>query len=275
MPKLSVLAFLHVKPKGNTPEPIIPAFLHVKSKKMPKLSVLAFLHVKPKENMPEPIIPVLLHINLQFNNLLESLINNLQTIIPASITELLTIQLNSLRIDPPIYSHCNALTLPNDQLNALSTIRNILGGPSHQKNKHPYFFITGSSGTGKSFLINLIINDLKSKRSNYLLLAPTGIAATNIGGETIHSTLRIHETHSGFQSLAFYDYDFFKYLKTIDTLIIDEISMVSATLFSFISDMFSIIQQQTIAFGGLNVIIVGDLAQLPPVTGSPVYKSSE
>src|SRR5205823_4914157 len=83
------------------------------------------------------------------------------------------------------------------------------------------------------------------------------------------------ETSSGFQSLAFYDHNFFKYLKTIDTLIIEEISMVSATLFSFISDMFSIIQQQTIAFGGLNVIVVGDLAQLPPVTGSPVYKSSE
>ena len=51
--------------------------------------------------------------------------------------------------------------------------------------------------------------------------------------------------------------------------------MVSTKLFSFISDMFSIIQQQTIAFGGLNVIVIGDLAQLPPVTGLPVYKSSE
>lgn len=51
--------------------------------------------------------------------------------------------------------------------------------------------------------------------------------------------------------------------------------MVSKSLFSFISDMFSIIQCQTIAFGGINVIVVGDLAQLPPVTGSPVYKSSE
>ncbi|CAG8731829.1 10017_t:CDS:2, partial [Rhizophagus irregularis] len=61
----------------------------------------------------------------------------------------------------------------------------------------------------------------------------------------------------------------------IDTLIIDEISMVSAALLSFISEMFSVIQQTTIAFGGLNVIIVGDLAQLPPVTGLPVYKSSE
>src|SRR6266480_6508588 len=51
--------------------------------------------------------------------------------------------------------------------------------------------------------------------------------------------------------------------------------MVSNTLFSYISDLFSVIQQQTIAFGGLNVIVVGDLAQLPPVTGLPIYKSSE
>ena len=51
--------------------------------------------------------------------------------------------------------------------------------------------------------------------------------------------------------------------------------MVSKTLFSFISDMFSVIQQQTIAFGGLNVIVVDDLAQLPSVIGSPIYKSSE
>ena len=51
--------------------------------------------------------------------------------------------------------------------------------------------------------------------------------------------------------------------------------MVSNRLFSFISELFSIIKQITIAFGGLNVIIAGDLAQLPPVTGLPVYKSSE
>ena len=51
--------------------------------------------------------------------------------------------------------------------------------------------------------------------------------------------------------------------------------MVSTKLFSFIFDMFSIIQQKTIAFGGLNVIVIGDLAQLPPVTELPVYKSSE
>ena len=106
-------------------------------------------------------------------------------------------------------------------------------------------------------------------------MAPTGVAAQNIGGETIHSALRIHETLGKFQSLAFYDIEFFKTLKKIDTLIFDEISMVSAKLFSFISDMFSIIQQQTIAFGGINIVVVGDLAQLPPVSGSPIYKCSE
>ena len=168
--------------------------------------------------------------------------------------------LNSLRLNPPIIPLCNALSLPDDQLHALSTLRNILG-PIHQKNKYPFFFITGSAGTGKSFLLNLIVNDLKNKKSNYLLMAPTGIAATNIGGETIHSALRIHETLSGFQSLAFHDHDFFNYLKTIDTLIFEEVSMVSATLFTFISDLFSIIQQQNTAFGGLSVIVAGDLAQ--------------
>lgn len=215
-----------------------------------------------------------LKLDSQFNQILDTLINNLQPIIPSSVSDLIDMQKSYLRINPPILPPCNALNLPDDQLKVLSIICNTLG-PKHQKNKYPYFFITGSAGTGKSFIINLIIDDLKKKRSNYLLLAPTGVAATNIGGQTIHSALRIRETLGGFQSLAFNDHEFFEYLKTINTLIIDEISMVSKALFSFISDMFSVIQQQTIAFGGLNVITVGDLAQLPPVTGLPVYKSSE
>jgi hypothetical protein len=215
-----------------------------------------------------------LKLDSQFSQILDTLINNLQPILPSSITEFVSRQLKSLQLNPIILPQCNVLNLPEDQLHALTTISNTLG-PKHQRNKYPYFFITGSAGTGKSFIINLITENLKRKGSNYLLLAPTGVAATSIGGKTIHSALRIRETFNGFQSLAFHDHDFYQFLKTIDTLIIDEISMVSNVLFSFISDMFSIIQQQTIAFGGLNVIVVGDLAQLPPVTGLPVYKSSE
>jgi PIF1-like helicase len=215
-----------------------------------------------------------LKLDAQFNQALSILLNRLENLIPPSTSELINIQLTSLRIDPPIFAHCSTLNLPNDQLHVLSTIKNILG-PKTQKNKYPYFFITGSGGTGKAFIINLITKDLKSKRSKYLLLAPTGVAAQNIGGQTIHSALRIHETLNGFQTLAFYDPEFYKYLQQINTIIIDEISMVSNKLFSFISEMFSILKQTTIAFGGLNVIVAGDLAQLPPVTGLPVYKSSE
>ena len=163
--------------------------------------------------------------------MLDILLNNLQPILPNSILEIIDIQLKSLRINPPIHTQCNALTLPSDQLNVISTIRNILG-PKHKKDKYPFFFITGSAGTGKSFIIDLITEDLKKKKSNYLLLAPTGVAAQNIGGQTIHSALRIHETLCGFQSLAFHDHEFFEILKAIDTLIFDEISMISTPLFS-------------------------------------------
>jgi hypothetical protein len=215
-----------------------------------------------------------LKLDIQFNQIIETLLNNLQSVMPTSVSDLVDIQLRSMRLNPPILPQISTLDLPEDQLHVISTIRNILG-PIHQKHKYPYFFITGSAGTGKSFILNLITKDLSSKKNNYLLMAPTGVAAQNIGGETIHSSLRIHETSGCFQSLAFHDHNFFESLKNIDTLIIDEVSMVSALLFSFISDMFSVIQQKTIAFGGLNVIVVGDLAQLPPVSGSPVYRSSE
>ncbi|CAJ0908487.1 3672_t:CDS:2, partial [Entrophospora sp. SA101] len=129
-------------------------------------------------------------------------------------------------------------------------------------------------GTGKSYVTRLIVNDLISKRKKFLLMAPTGIAAQNIGGQTIHSTLRIQESNSGYKTLAFSDTQFFKQLQKIDILIIEEISMVSALLFTFISEMFAKIHENTIAFGGLSVIAVGDLAQLPPASGLPVYKSS-
>src|SRR5688572_3212189 len=91
-----------------------------------------------------------LKLDSQFNQILDTLINNLQPVLPSSVSNLISIQLSFLRINPPILSQCSALNLPDDQLNALSTICNTLG-PKHQKNKYPYFFITGSAGTGKSF----------------------------------------------------------------------------------------------------------------------------
>ena len=57
-------------------------------------------------------------------------------------------------------------------------------------------------------------------------MAPTGVAAQNIGGQTIHSSLRIHSHGTSYQTLAFSDVSFYQKLKSIKTLIIDEISMV-------------------------------------------------
>ena len=74
--------------------------------------------------------------------------------------------------------------------------------------------------------------------------------------------------------MAFYDLEFKKKLQSIDVLIIDEISMVSALLFNFISNLFARIHNSDIAFGGISVIVTGDLAQLPPVRGEPVFYSS-
>jgi len=103
---------------------------------------------------------------------------------------------------------------------------------------------------------------------------PTGVAALNVGGSTIHSALRIHQTEAGYQTLAFYDKEFSTQLAKIDTLIIDEISMVSASLFTFLSNLFASLHNNAQAFRGINVIVVGYLAQLPPVHGQYVFYSS-
>ncbi|CAG8630223.1 6032_t:CDS:2, partial [Paraglomus occultum] len=121
-------------------------------------------------------------------------------------------------------------------------------------------------------VMNVLTNKLEH-RSKFLLMAPTGVAAQRIDGKTIHSALRI--THQGgtFVTRAFTDQTLRSALSEVRTLIIDEISMVSAQLLSFISDLFAKIHGNASAFGGVNVVLVGDLAQLPPVSGTPVYYS--
>lgn len=137
----------------------------------------------------------------------------------------------------------------------------------------PFFFITGPAGTGKSYMIHLLIEDFKKIGRNYLLMAPTGIAAQNIGGSTIHSALRIASNERGFHTLAFHDDELNNFLLQIDTLIIDEVSMVSGQLLTYISELFEFLHKNNNPFGGINIILVGDLAQLPAVSGSSIYQS--
>jgi ATP-dependent DNA helicase PIF1 len=124
-------------------------------------------------------------------------------------------------------------------------------------------FVTGSAGTGKSYLIDHITRQLTS---NYQILASTGVAAINVGGLTIHKffALRI-ET----RTLK----DYLKYClkkstvnwKSLKVLIIDEISMISPYLFKLVDQICRFHKQNEIAFGGIQVVLVGDFFQLSPI----------
>lgn len=190
-----------------------------------------------------------------------------------TISHIIKVHLPNLKVFPPLLPAETAmLELLQDQYHALSTITTYIG--KNNGINWPYFFITGSAGTEKLYIINLIVNMFNRKQSNFLLLAPTEISAQNIGGKTIHSELCITSTQGGFHTCVPVNMDLTIRLKRIDTIIIDEISMVSAELFDFISNMFAKIHNNSIAFGGINVIIVGDLTQLPPVIGQPVFYST-
>ncbi|CAB4412311.1 unnamed protein product [Rhizophagus irregularis] len=211
-------------------------------------------------------------LNNQFSEMLSRLLSSLSQQLTQNISSIIQMQMESLKLLPHVFPETAMLELPQDQYRALNTIRMYMG--ENDGIKWPYFFITGSAGTGKSYIIHMIVNILKQRRSNYLLLAPTGVAAQNIDGKTIHSELRIVTTQGGFYTRAHTDNELKTRLKKIDTIIIEEVSMVSAELLDFISNVFANLHNNAIAFGGINVIVVGDLAQLPPVSGQQVFRAA-
>lgn len=138
-------------------------------------------------------------------------------------------------------------------------------------------FITGEGGTGKSFLIKKILTLMKDK--SVAITASTGLAAFLFdGGITLHSftsTGIINENEDVDVSVMC------KKIKSLskerwkktDVLIIDEISMISAKYFDIIEHVARIIRKNDLPFGGIQVILSGDLYQLPPVHGSMVFLS--
>lgn len=123
-------------------------------------------------------------------------------------------------------------------------------------------FITGNAGTGKSFLLNKVITYYEKTGLNVVITAPTGIAALNVGGTTIHRAFHAPVHPIGPK----------EYIKTpeaivkADVIIIDEISMVRFDLMEYISA--SIEQAQKISKKAKKLIVVGDFYQLAPVMNS-------
>lgn len=128
-------------------------------------------------------------------------------------------------------------------------------------------FITGRAGTGKSTFLNYYRS--RSKRS-LVVLAPTGVAAVNVGGQTIHSFFNFKPdiTPDNVSSVKIRR-DAGNLYKRLQTIIIDEVSMARADLIDCI-DLFLRIygQQSNLPFGGVQLIFIGDLYQLPPVVTS-------
>lgn len=126
-------------------------------------------------------------------------------------------------------------------------------------------FITGKAGTGKSTLLNYF-RSITNKE--IVVLAPTGVAAINIGGETIHSFFRF-KPNVTIQSIKKLPSRQAKIYKEIDTIVIDEISMVRADLLDCIDYFLRLNgKKKNKPFGGIQMIFIGDLYQLPPVVTS-------
>jgi hypothetical protein len=124
-----------------------------------------------------------------------------------------------------------------------------------------FIYLTGAAGTGKTTMIERVKDECLLKK---MVVAPTGVAALNIGGSTINSAFRI-----GFDTFPIIqeskDPRFKKLLKNLELLIIDEISMVRAPMLDAISETLQIHRNSSKPFGGIHVLACGDLFQLPPV----------
>ena len=135
-------------------------------------------------------------------------------------------------------------------------------------------FLTGKAGTGKTTFLKEIVRQT-SKR--FAVVAPTGVAAINAGGVTIHSFFQLplcpylpdvkelvteYQMPERMRSLR---KERVKILRTLDLLIIDEISMVRADILDAIDDILKRYRRNDRPFGGVQLLMIGDIQQLPPV----------
>lgn len=143
-------------------------------------------------------------------------------------------------------------------------------------------FLTGKAGTGKTTFLKHLC---ERNRKNMVVLAPTGVAAVNAGGQTIHSFFQIPPSVyfpgdprlSARMQIDSTDniYETFRYnrqkktiLRELELLVIDEVSMVRADLLDVINAILREYKDSPLPFGGVQVVLIGDVYQLPPVVTS-------
>lgn len=136
---------------------------------------------------------------------------------------------------------------------------------SYLESTNANVFITGKAGTGKSVLLQYFKSHSKKA---VVVAAPTGVAALNVGGQTIHSLFKIKpgfirpdDIQLGFKVKELFE--------KVDTVVIDEISMVRVDLMDAINIILQKARGNRLPFGGVQMILFGDLFQLPPVVEDP------
>ena len=149
-------------------------------------------------------------------------------------------------------------------------------------------YLTGKAGTGKTTFLKYI---KETTDKNTVVLAPTGVAAINAGGVTIHSffqipfgpfvpndsRLRTNATGSENKETIYttfkYSEDKRKIIQNLELLIIDEISMVRADMLGVIDKILGVVRQKPyLPFGGVQVILIGDTFQLPPIADNDQWR---
>lgn len=156
------------------------------------------------------------------------------------------------------------------------------------KNTRCSLFLTGKAGTGKSTFLRYIASNTKKK---HIVLAPTGIAAINAGGTTLHSFFKlpfypilptdVRYSIRNLRNTLKYNREKIKIIQEVELIIIDEISMVRADIIDFIDRILRVYSHNMREpFGGKQLLLVGDIYQLEPVLKeeewrllSPFYKS--
>jgi len=130
-------------------------------------------------------------------------------------------------------------------------------------------FLTGAPGAGKTYVLNEFIRYATRQGKNVAVTASTGIAATHIGGTTIHSWsgLGIKDSLTDWDRERLQSTDrLIKRYNAADILVIDEVSMLHGQRLNMVNEVAKLLRKSDKPFGGLQVVLVGDLFQLPPIS---------